>query len=72
VTDAAEEPVRGHEANVNGTLVVLEAARKARVRRLVYAASCSAYGDTPALPKVETMSPQPLSPYAVGKLTGER
>jgi nucleoside-diphosphate-sugar epimerase len=64
-------PVPSHEANATGTLRVLEAARACRVRRVVYAGSSSAYGDTPVLPKVETMSPGPLSPYAVSKLTGE-
>jgi nucleoside-diphosphate-sugar epimerase len=64
-------PLPSHEANATGTLRVLEAARACRVRRVVYAGSSSAYGDTPVLPKVETMSPGPLSPYAVSKLTGE-
>ena len=64
-------PLPSHEANATGTLRVLEAARAAGVRRVVYAGSSSAYGDTPVLPKVETMVPNPLSPYAVGKLTGE-
>jgi nucleoside-diphosphate-sugar epimerase len=64
-------PRASHEANATGTLMVLEAARAAGVRRVVYAGSSSAYGDTPVLPKVETMSPGPLSPYAVAKLTGE-
>jgi UDP-glucose 4-epimerase len=54
-----------------GTTVVLDAARHAKIRRLVFAASSSAYGDTPTLPKVETMPTVPLSPYAVAKLTGE-
>src|SRR5204862_1719526 len=57
--------------NTHGTLTVLEAARKAGVRRVVFAASSSAYGETPTLPKVETMAPDPLSPYAVSKLAGE-
>jgi nucleoside-diphosphate-sugar epimerase len=57
--------------NVNGTLHVLAAAREAKVRRVIYASSSSAYGDTPTLPKSETMQPQPMSPYAVGKLAGE-
>jgi nucleoside-diphosphate-sugar epimerase len=57
--------------NVDGTLTVLEAARQAGVRRVVYAASSSAYGDTPVLPKVETMPAVPLSPYALQKHTGE-
>jgi len=58
-------------ANVQGTTVVLDAARHAKVRRVIFAASSSAYGDTPTLPKVETMAPAPLSPYAVSKLTCE-
>ena len=65
------DPLRSHEANATGTLELLHAAKKAGVRRLVYAASSSAYGDTPTLPKVETMRPMPLSPYAVSKLAGE-
>jgi UDP-glucose 4-epimerase len=58
-------------AGVQGTAVVLDAARRAGVRRVVFAASSAAYGDTPTLPKVETMPPNPLSPYAVSKLAGE-
>jgi UDP-glucose 4-epimerase len=65
------DPISSNEVNIAGTLTVLHEAKKAGVRRLVYAASSSAYGDTPTLPKVETMSPSPLSPYAVGKLAGE-
>jgi nucleoside-diphosphate-sugar epimerase len=65
------DPVASHDANATGTLKVLQAAKRAGVRRLVYAASSSAYGDTPTLPKVETMRPMPLSPYAVSKLAGE-
>lgn len=65
------DPLGTHLSNVNGTLHLLVAARQAAVRRVVYAASSSAYGDTPTLPKVETMPPNPLSPYAVAKLTGE-
>ena len=64
-------PVPSHEANASGTLRVLEAARAGGVRRVVYAGSSSAYGDTAVLPKVETMTPAPLSPYAVSKLAGE-
>ena len=64
-------PRASHDANATGTLQVLEVARACGVRRVVYAGSSSAYGDTPVLPKVETMSPAPLSPYAVAKLTGE-
>ena len=65
------DPMGTHLSNVDGTLNLLIAARHAGVRRVVYAASSSAYGDTPTLPKVETMPPNPLSPYAVGKLVGE-
>jgi len=72
VPRSVAEPLRTHDVNVNGTLGLLEAARSAGVRRLVFAASSSAYGDTPELPKVETMPPRPLSPYALQKYTGER
>ena len=65
------DPIGSHAANATGTLELLQAAQRAGVRRLVYAASSSAYGDTPTLPKVETMRPMPLSPYAVSKLAGE-
>jgi len=65
------DPLSSHVANVNGTLAVLLAARDARVRRVVYAASSSAYGESPTLPKHEAMCTAPLSPYAVQKLTGE-
>lgn len=71
VARSVEDPVTANEANVTGTLNVLVAAREAKVRRVVYASSSSAYGDTPTLPKIETMQPQPMSPYAVGKLAGE-
>jgi UDP-glucose 4-epimerase len=66
------DPIASHEANATGTLKLLREAKQAGVRRVVYAASSSAYGDTPTLPKVETMRPAPLSPYAVSKLTGEQ
>ncbi len=65
------DPLRSNEANVTGTLNLLEGAREAGVERFVYAASSSAYGDTEVLPKVEDMSSSPLSPYAVSKYTGE-
>jgi len=71
VARSVENPQRSLLANVQGTTVVLDCARQAGVRRLIFAASSSAYGDTPVLPKVETMTPQPLSPYAVSKMTGE-
>jgi UDP-glucose 4-epimerase len=64
-------PLNSHEANATGTLRVLEGARRNGVKRVVYAGSSSAYGETPTLPKVETMAPAPLSPYAVSKLAGE-
>jgi UDP-N-acetylglucosamine/UDP-N-acetyl-alpha-D-glucosaminouronate 4-epimerase len=71
VPRSVAEPEPTNAANVTGTLNVLQAARAAGVRRVVYAASSSAYGDTPTLPKVETMPTVPLSPYAVSKLAGE-
>lgn len=71
VPRSVKDPLSSHESNVNGTLNVLLAARDAKVRRVVYAASSSAYGDQPTQPKHEEMSPQPLSPYAVQKLTCE-
>jgi len=66
------DPIGTNRANVTGTLNLLESCRKAGVRRLVYAASSSAYGDTEILPKTEAMSSNPLSPYALQKLVGER
>jgi len=66
-----EDPVPSHEVNIDGTFQLLRACASGGVRRVVYAASSSAYGDTPVLPKVETMAPQPLSPYALQKLAGE-
>ncbi len=65
------EPELSHDVNVNGTFSVLLAAHRQGVKRVVYAASSSAYGDTPTLPKVESMTPNPKSPYAVQKLLGE-
>src|SRR5271167_2148271 len=65
------DPIGSNRANVDGTVNVLVAARDAKVKRLVYAASSSAYGDTPTLPKHERMTPDPISPYAVAKLAGE-
>ncbi len=66
-----EDPRRSYEVNVLGTLHVLEGARRAGTARVVLAASSAAYGDSEELPKVESMVPQPLSPYASGKLAGE-
>ncbi len=66
------DPLGSNRANVDGTVNVLVAARDARVKRVVYAASSSAYGDTPTLPKHEGMKPDPISPYAVAKLASEQ
>jgi len=66
------DPIGSNRANVDGTVNVLVAARDAKVKRVVYAASSSAYGDTPTLPKHERMTPDPISPYAVAKLASER
>lgn len=66
------DPIGSNRANVDGTVNVLVAARDAKVKRVVYAASSSAYGDTPTLPKCEAMPPDPISPYAVAKLASER
>jgi nucleoside-diphosphate-sugar epimerase len=71
VPRSVSDPVTSHRANINATLEVLVAARDAGVRRLIYAGSSSAYGDTPTLPKVEAMPPSPQSPYALQKLVGE-
>jgi UDP-glucose 4-epimerase len=71
VPKSIADPARSNRVNVEGTVNVLIAARDAGVKRVVYAASSSAYGDTPTLPKREDMTPLPLSPYAVAKLTGE-
>jgi len=65
------DPVKSHEANVNGTLQLLMACREAGVKRVVYASSSSLYGDSPTLPKHEGMMPNPLSPYGAQKLFGE-
>ena len=66
-----ERPLETHHANITGTLNVLLAAKDAKVRRLVYSASSSAYGDTDVLPEPETLLPQPLSPYGLQKYVGE-
>jgi len=71
VPRSIDDPVATHKHCVDATFTLLLAARDAGIRRFVYASSSSAYGDTPTLPKVETMRPEPLSPYAVGKLVGE-
>jgi nucleoside-diphosphate-sugar epimerase len=71
VIRSVENPQATMLAGVQGTTVVLDAARRVGVKRVIFAASSAAYGDTPTLPKVETMEPKPRSPYAVSKLGGE-
>jgi len=71
VPRSVEQPILYNDVNVNGTLNVLEAARLAKVTRVIYSSSSSAYGDAPVLPKIESMPPSPKSPYAVTKLVGE-
>jgi UDP-glucose 4-epimerase len=71
VPRSVKDPLETNRINVEGTLNVLVAAREFRVKRLVFAASSSAYGETPTLPKVETMQPMPISPYGVTKYVGE-
>jgi nucleoside-diphosphate-sugar epimerase len=71
VPHSVARPREYHDVNVTGTLNVLEAARAAGVERLMYAASSSAYGESPQLPKVETIPPAPRSPYAANKIAGE-
>ena len=71
VPRSVDNPQETHQACVNGTFNLLVKAKDSSVRRIVYAASSSAYGDQPTLPKVETMNPEPLSPYAAAKLMGE-
>src|SRR5437016_5892360 len=71
VPRSVKDPLESNRANVDGTVNVLVAARDARVKRVIYAASSSAYGDTPTLPKREDMPPNPISPYATAKLASE-
>jgi UDP-glucose 4-epimerase len=71
VARSVEDPSTTDEVNVRGTLHVLQAAREVKVRRVVYAGSSSAYGESPTLPKREDMTPDPISPYGVSKLAGE-
>jgi nucleoside-diphosphate-sugar epimerase len=71
VPRSIEQPRLYHEVNTTGTFNVLETARAARVKRLMFAASSSAYGDSPTLPKIETMPTSPRSPYAASKAAGE-
>lgn len=71
VPKSIDQPGLSHEVNIDGTFNLFRAAAEGKVGRVVYAASSSAYGDTAVLPKVETMNPQPKSPYALQKLVGE-
>ena len=71
VPRSIDDPVPSHDVNANGTFNVLRAAKEGQAGRVVYAASSSAYGDTDVLPKVESMTPRPKSPYALQKLMGE-
>ncbi|MBV8514612.1 MAG: SDR family NAD(P)-dependent oxidoreductase, partial [Acidobacteria bacterium] len=71
VPRSVKDPIGSNTVNIDGTLNVLVAARDAKVKRIVFAASSSAYGETATLPKVETMQPAPISPYGVTKFVGE-
>src|SRR5262250_2786334 len=71
VPRSVKDPIDTNRINIDGTLNVLVAARDAKVKRVVLAASSSAYGDTPTLPKSESMLPNPISPYGVSKYVGE-
>jgi len=71
VQRSVEDPFRSNEVGITGTLILLEEARRAEIRRFVYAGSSSVYGDQPELPKREPMTPQPKSPYALTKMAGE-
>ena len=71
VPASVADPMTAHDVNVNGTINVLEAARAAGIKRVVFAASSAAYGDNPLSPKLESMCPVPISPYAANKISGE-
>jgi UDP-glucose 4-epimerase len=71
VARSVADPLTANAVNITGTLNVLLAARDGGVKRLVFAASAAAYGDNPTMPRVETLTPNPLSPYALAKLAGE-
>jgi UDP-glucose 4-epimerase len=71
VPRSVKDPVPSHDCNTNGTFNLLNAAKAAGVKRVIYAASSSAYGNQPGLPRRESMTPMPIAPYAVQKLTGE-
>jgi len=71
VPESMQKPVECNEINTRGTLVVLEEATRAKVKKVVFSSSAAIYGNNPAVPKVETMLPEPKSPYAITKLDGE-
>ncbi|HVU09443.1 MAG TPA: NAD-dependent epimerase/dehydratase family protein [Verrucomicrobiae bacterium] len=71
VPESMQKPVECNEINTAGTLIILEEAARARVKKLVFSSSAAIYGDNPVTPKVETMLPEPKSPYAITKLDGE-
>jgi nucleoside-diphosphate-sugar epimerase len=71
VPRSVKDPIETNKINIDGTLNVLVAAKELKIKRVVFAASSSAYGETPTLPKVETMQPRPISPYGVTKYVGE-
>ncbi len=71
VPRSVDDPIRSNDANVTGTVNLLTAAKEKKIKRLIFAASSSAYGDVDVSPKVESLRPQPKSPYGVSKLTGE-
>ena len=71
VPRSVADPIETNRVNIDGTLNVLVAARDAKAKRVVFAASSSAYGETPTLPKIESMRPEPISPYGVTKFVGE-
>jgi UDP-glucose 4-epimerase len=71
VPRSVKDPIETNKINIDGTLNVLVAARDAKVKRVIFAASSAAYGETPTLPKIETMTPEPVSPYGVTKFVGE-
>ncbi len=72
VIKTVQNPLTANAVNITGTLNILEAARHANVRRVVFACSSAIYGDSEVLPKIETMKPEPMSPYAINKLSGEQ
>src|SRR5260370_9077043 len=71
VPRSVKDPIETNKINIDGTLNVLVAAKELKAKRVAFAASSSAYGETPTLPKVETMQPQPISPYGVTNTSGE-